>query len=78
MCGDQKKGSSQSSASSLKQTITLGSANFSADATTYRNGELYTVALTVFNEGYQEGSCKAIFYDMETLRRSMPPRRCPI
>lgn len=61
----KEKGSSQSSASSLKQTITLGSANFSADAVTYRNGELYTVALTVFNEGYQEGSCKAIFYDMD-------------
>lgn len=47
------------------KNITLGNADFRAESRIYRNGDLYTVGLTVYNDGYAAGSCKAIYYNAD-------------
>lgn len=51
--------------SNLTQTVAIGGANFRTEANAYRNGDLYTVALAVFNDGYEAGGVRAVFYDEE-------------
>lgn len=47
------------------KNISVGNADFRAESRIYRNGDLYTVGLTVYNDGYAAGSCKAIYYNAD-------------
>ncbi len=51
--------------SKLTQTVAIGGANFRTETNVYRNGDLYTVGLAVFNDGYEAGGVRAVFYDEE-------------
>lgn len=58
-----EKGSTANVSDSLKTSVVIGSANFRVQTKTYKNEDMYTMAATVFNNGYASGPVTAIFYD---------------
>lgn len=58
-----EKGSAANVSDSLKTSVVIGSANFRVQTKTYKNEDMYTMAATVFNNGYASGPVTAIFYD---------------
>ena len=58
-----EKGSKANVSDSLKTSVVIGSANFRVQTKTYKNEDMYTMAATVFNNGYASGPVTAIFYD---------------